>query len=72
MDVTTVVDIARRTLLDRSLESDSRLEQAAGYDSLTHLQFVLEIEKKSGRKIHGDLPENVTLQEVAALISSPA
>lgn len=43
MDVNAIVEIARKALLDPSLGPDSRLAQAAGYDSLTHLQFVLEL-----------------------------
>jgi acyl carrier protein len=70
MDVTTVVEIARRALLDRTIGPASRLEDAAGYDSLTHLQFVLELEKKSGHKLSGDLAETATLKEVSALISA--
>jgi acyl carrier protein len=72
MDVTNIVDIARRTLLDASLGPQSRLEEAAGYDSLTHLQFVLEIEKRSGRKIQGDLAETATLEEVTGLLMAQA
>lgn len=72
MDVTSVVEIARKTLLDSSLVPESRLEEAAGYDSLTHLQFVLELEKRSGRKIHGDIAEAATLKDVSRLLSAQA
>ena len=72
MDTNVVLEIARRTLLDSTLTSESRLENAAGYDSLTHLQFVIELEKQSGRKLTGDLAETATLQEVAELISAGA
>lgn len=66
MDVNTVVEIARRTLLDKRLLPSSRLEEALGYDSLTHLQLILELEKHSGKKLVGDLIETVTLEQVSA------
>ncbi len=72
MDVTSVVEIARKTLLDSSLGPASRLEEAAGYDSLTHLQFVLELEKRSGRKMHGDIAETATLEDISGLLSARA
>jgi acyl carrier protein len=69
MDVDMVVEIARRTLMDKRLVATSRLEEALGYDSLTYLQFVLELEKKSGKKLVGDLAENATLEDVSARFS---
>jgi acyl carrier protein len=66
MDVNTVVEIARRTLLDKRMVATSRLEEALGYDSLTHLQLVLELEKHSGMKLTGDLAETDTLEQVNA------
>lgn len=72
MDLNTVVEIARKTLLDKRLTASSRLEEAVGYDSLTHLQFVLELEKQSGVKLRGDLSEAATLSEVSAFFAGQA
>lgn len=72
MMIDSVVEIARRTLLDKTLVSTSRLEDAAGYDSLTHLQFVLELEKKAGKKLNGQLLESATLEDVVARFSRQA
>lgn len=72
MDLGNVVDIARRTLMDATLGPSSRLEEAAGYDSLTHLQFILEVEKRSGQKIHGDIAETATLTDIMAMLMGQA
>lgn len=72
MDLNIVVEIARKTLLDKRLTADSRLEEALGYDSLTHLQFVLELEKRSGVKLSGDLTETATLSEVSSRFAGQA
>lgn len=72
MDLDTVVEIAQKTLLDKRLTAASRLEEAVGYDSLTHLQLVLELEKRSGVKLRGDLPETTTLAEVSARFAGQA
>jgi len=65
VDLNNVIEIARYTLLDKHLVATSRLEEALGYDSLTHLQLVLELEKHSGKKLVGDLAETATLLEVS-------
>lgn len=72
MEVEEVVGIARRVFMDATLEEKSRLEQALGYDSLTHLQFVIELERKAGCRIVDDIAQTATLQEVSKLVSRQA
>jgi len=69
MNVATVVEIARRVLMDQGLGSCSHVEDANGYDSLTKVQFVLELERASGAKLcnNNELEESMTLEQVATL-----
>lgn len=65
----TVLKLACKIFKDNSLVAASALQDASGYDSMEHVQFLVELEDAFGVEIQDtEVLRNTTIQEVVALI----
>ena len=70
-ELNVIVRIAREVFEDKNLQPGFRLNQAPTYDSMRHAQFMTEIERECGIAIDDEaIPEDITLGEVARIVSS--
>lgn len=68
-DLDEVLAVARETLQDPSLSDSAALLDAKGYDSLTHVRFVLALQKRYGVMFGAyEIKETSTAAEVSQMI----
>jgi acyl carrier protein len=66
-----VLTLARELLQDPQLAASSALIDARGYDSLTHVRFVLALQQQFGVAIgEDDLSETSRIADVARVIET--
>lgn len=64
-----ILTIARETLEDKNLSGSSRLQEGTGYDSMAHVQFVIELEAHFNMKLkEEEILPHYTLEEIMNFI----
>ena len=64
-----ILNIARKIFKDQDLQMSSSLHDAEGYDSMEHVQFLLELEGLFGVEISDtEVLRNHTIQEVVEVV----
>lgn len=69
-DTTEVIKLAREIFDDEQLELTTKLEEAYGYDSMAHVQFIVELEGVFNISLEdGEISRTQTFEEVWKVVA---
>ena len=66
IDKNSVLKIAKSTFKDKNINIDSNIDNVSNWDSINHVNFILEIEKKFKVKI--TFEQSISISSISDLI----